>query len=433
MATGTASQHTRFLALIILMLAACAHPTSILPPSRDAAPAATAGTGSQIETITLDAANVTGGVSNAWGGHQTRIVHTRDGVYSAYITTTFDPETCEWRLARRKGDGSWPVIATGPCHPEPVNLLASPDGTLHVVTWLKGGLIVHSGCPNGETIVMNASTIAIPEGQWSYGAAGADSSGSLCIVASEGGWDAHGRLLIVHRAPGVAEWTARTVETPFRHCYAYVHPRGDGGLVVSATRDTTWRSLGQEPSPDDKLGYAFNAFAVWHTPDISMQPLAVLCRDEARPAPGYIYPALNPQMDSFVDSAGRLHLLYFKECADTGGLMEYRHRIIGTDGSIVHDGLLPSAAGRFNRFFEDSRGRFWLLSSNGLLFPMTESGTRSGEPVKLDLGTHHAVYSGMSIACLRTGGASPAGMLDIAFPGDTPGSWLYLEARLPPP
>ncbi len=84
-----------------------------------------------LEIVTDGAATGDGG--NSWGGHQTRIVHTRDGVFTAYTVPGDGYTSREWRLAWRKEDGSWSVIAQGGAGREPVNLLASPDRTLNII------------------------------------------------------------------------------------------------------------------------------------------------------------------------------------------------------------------------------------------------------------------------------------------------------------
>jgi hypothetical protein len=234
----------------------------------------------------------------------------------------------------------------------------------------------------------------------------------------------------VHRAHGSTEWKARVIETHYRHCYAYLHLFADGGLLLSATRDTSWKSLGLEPRMDDNLGYAFNAFTVWRIDDPNATKPVALYHDELRSEPACKHPTLNCQSDSYLDTEGRLHLIYFKECKATGGSMEYWHRIIGREGAVEHDARLPECADQYNRIFQDDSGRYFLLSSKGFLVPMNERGTKPGKPIKLDLGRHSVVYSGFSIACPRTG-TRRSEVLDVVFPAETPGSWLYLEVKLP--
>ena len=269
-----------------------------------------------MEVITKEAAHVQDGVQNSWGGHQPRIVRTKDGVFTTFIVTK-TPDTCEWKLARRGSDGNWPVIASGPCKNEAVNLLASPDGTLHVISWKGVELIDNEGAPQGNGINLKAQPIEIPQGAWAYGAAGTNKEGDLCISASEGGFDQHGRILLVSRPRGSNHWTSSVMETPFRHCYSYLHPLSNGGLLISSSRDTLWTSLSDPLLPKDAQGYAFNAVTLWRTDNLATQPPSQLYHAEEPPVSGYIYPTLNPQIDSYLDTEGRLHLIYLYECKST--------------------------------------------------------------------------------------------------------------------
>jgi hypothetical protein len=64
-----------------------------------------------LEIVTDGAATGDGG--NSWGGHQTRIVRTQDGVFTAFTVPGNGYTSREWRLAWRKEDGAWSVIAQG--------------------------------------------------------------------------------------------------------------------------------------------------------------------------------------------------------------------------------------------------------------------------------------------------------------------------------
>ena len=64
---------------------------------------------SEVEVVTDRA--VIGGGGNNWGGHQTRIVHTQDGVFTAYTVDGGGQFTRNWKLAQRQIDGRWVVVA----------------------------------------------------------------------------------------------------------------------------------------------------------------------------------------------------------------------------------------------------------------------------------------------------------------------------------
>ena len=74
---------------------------------------------SDVEVVTNAA--VTGDGGNNWGGHQSRIVHTQDGVFTAYTVETGNALNRNWKLAQRNNDGTWVVVAEGISGREPVN------------------------------------------------------------------------------------------------------------------------------------------------------------------------------------------------------------------------------------------------------------------------------------------------------------------------
>ncbi len=142
-------------------------------------------TSSSLEIVTDKAATGDGG--NPWGGHQTRIVRTNDGVFTAYTVEGSGYFDRKWRLAWRQEDGTWPVVAQGDAGKDPVNLLASPDGTLHVIGWPNETGTMWSGKPEGNQIVMTKEKIpGVSHSNWPYSSAGIDAEGNLCVLSTQG-------------------------------------------------------------------------------------------------------------------------------------------------------------------------------------------------------------------------------------------------------
>ena len=148
----------------------------------------------KLERLDLVATNaVVGDGGNNWGGHQTRIVRTKDGVFTAYTTGKSDPPGAPWRaydgsprfwkLAARKDKG-WEVIAEGKSGREPVNLMAAPDGRLHIIAWPDGTPHVWSGMPSNAPMAMKEEKIPgpWPNSHWPYAAAGISLKGDLALV-----------------------------------------------------------------------------------------------------------------------------------------------------------------------------------------------------------------------------------------------------------
>ena len=87
--------------------------------------------------LVSDATSVGGDGGNAWGGHQTRLVRTSCGLFTAYTVPGTDSFQHEWRLVQQTDDG-WQIIAKGPSGRDPVNLLQGSDETIYLVAWPEG-------------------------------------------------------------------------------------------------------------------------------------------------------------------------------------------------------------------------------------------------------------------------------------------------------
>ena len=378
----------------------------------------------KLEVITEQAATGDGG--NAWGGHQCRIVRTKDGVFTAYTVAGEDDKSREWRLVQRRG-GQWEVVAQGLAGKDPVNLLASPEGTLHVIGWPEARGTIWSGRPAKGEVEMRVRPIpGVGEGHWPYGSAGIDRQGNMSILSSEGGKPGKFRWAF-YRAES-NEWTSGITEMDYRHYYTYVIPHTDGGLALVSTRDVQWRTLGYQ-QPEGTFGYVFNAFRYWRTDRVGEKPLAELVSIEEKPTEKYPRVFCNAQNDAYLDLEGRMHILYRRSGASTGGREERRHAIFAADGSQVHDGEIPEEAGAFCRIFQDDQGRFYVLGSAGVIFPAGRGGLELGSPVELDLQGHAVEYSGYGIAAPRTG-TPPANFIDIVFPSGRGAWWVYCRILL---
>ena len=198
---------------------------------------------SEVEVITNHAAIGDGG--NNWGGHQARIVHTQDGVFTAYTVDGSGPLSRNWKLVQRQINGSWNVVAEGIAGREPVNLLASPDGTLHVIGWPSGVGTIWSGKPDNGTLTMTTEKIPnVASGDWPYSSAGTDENGDLCILSSVGGEAPVGWFKWACYIPSKSEWISQASKLDYRFAYTYVLPKPGGQLSLVSTRDVLWSALG---------------------------------------------------------------------------------------------------------------------------------------------------------------------------------------------
>ncbi|HND93012.1 MAG TPA: hypothetical protein PLI75_14565 [Anaerolineales bacterium] len=379
---------------------------------------------SEVELITDTAATGDGG--NIWGGHQTRVVRTDAGVFTAYTVSGKDELHRVWRLVRRNAVNDWVVVAEGDAGREPVNLLAAPDGTLYLVGWPEGVATLWAGKPIDGSVAMEAQVIPnMIQGNWPYSSAGIASDGTLCIVASNGGEEPGGEFYWSCYLPADRQWVSRISELDFRYCYTYVFPQADGQFALVSTRDVRWQALGYE-QPADSFDYAFNAIGFWRTDDLLNKPLELISFDEEPPTAAYPLPFLNAQMDAYLDTHGNMHILYWREGQTTGGERWVMHRILSRMGEILFDERLPEDSGYFNRIFQDSHGRFYILGSSGLLYPLDENGEHPTKPIRIDLGGHEVEYSGYGLSVPRTGSAL-VNTIDVVFPSGNETQWLYFQ------
>jgi hypothetical protein len=392
---------------------------------------------------------------NNWGGHQTRIVRTRDGVFIAYTTGESDPPgpwraysgtPRSWKLAVRK-DGGWPVLAEDKSGREPVNLMASPDGGLHIIAWPGGAPHLWSGKPVGGAVTMKGGPIPGPwvVNNWPYGAAGISAKGDLALVQSTTE-EVPGRFIWGCRPAGADRWQTGATAVKQRHCYTYVFPEPGGRLAFTSTRDVLTKDMGYDKSATGhSLGYVFNRVGLWTTDDVLKKPTAELQIDESVPTKEFPeVAACGTCVDSYLDTKGRMHVLYYFLGADTKGQQRIRHAVV-ENGRILKTVQLPAetnacfagpgdkagAKPTFCRMIQDAAGRFYLLGTTAIIPAAADSedGTALGRPVPLDLKGYPVEYSGIAVAAPR-GGTPLADAIDCVFPTAAGKKVVYCRIRL---
>jgi hypothetical protein len=338
-----------------------------------------------IEVVAVDAATV-----NPKGGDQTRIVRTQDGVFTAYIVEGGGEFRHEWRLARRQPGGTWEVIAQGDAGTFPVSLLASPDGTLHVIGWSHGIGMIWSGRPRDETLTMRAPIIpGAVQGDYPYPSAGIDASGNLCVLTRRDDPAATGQLpapelRCSYYPASRSQWVTHTYYPAYAYTYSYVFPGPDGHVAVVSTRDCGRALLGIAQPPGTPP-WIFNAFMYWSAAMMSSDPFRILSFAKELPTARFVDPWLKIH-EAYLDTKERMHIVYSRFGETTAGRSQYRHRIVSSSGVTLFDEELPQEAGQQCRVFQDRQERFYLLGQTGLLYPMDSEGQRLGAPMQLDLG-----------------------------------------------
>jgi hypothetical protein len=350
-------------------------------------------------------------------------------VYTTYLTTGTAFDASHWHLARRTAE-RWEGVSSGLAGREPVNILRMPGDGIAVVAWPGGSPRLTIFEPVGAQLVRREDPIP---GQWEvshwpYNAAGVGVDGTLCLLQSSMKL-LQGGLLWACRDARDGRWQFHRTPVGYRHCYAYVFPDGHR-LTLVATRDVTWQTLGYL-KPQGAIDYVFNqvhAFETLHRGVAGLAP--ILVREEV---PTLQHPAAvaNGQVDAYVDTQGRLHVLYTLNGQSTAGQAQTRHALI-VDGHLVADVALPEQG--YWRLTQDSTGAFWALYGQGRRFAvypgLSEDGLQLGRPTELDLGDEQVRYSGMAIAAPRAG-VPPADIVDGGLPSGRSGErWVYFRLRL---
>lgn len=392
------------------------------------------------EVVAPDAAQ--GDDGNCWGGHQSRIVRTADGVFVGYTVPGDDPLHRHWRLMRRSGEGRWEALAEGPSGREPMNLLAAPDGTLHIIAWPDGRPRLWSGRPCDGAVTMQEQAIDGPwsTSNWPYNAAGISAHGDLALVQSEG--EVPGLFLWGYRPAGAATWVTGKTSVAQRHCYTYVLSGPDGQLAFCSTRDVLAKAMGYDKTATShSLGYVFNRLGVWETSNLAKAPPGELQIDETVPTAEFpeVW-ACGSSGDTYRDTWGRLHVLYFFRGPETRGRVCLRHAIV-ENGKLARTVTLPESLNRcftvapeladwlFCRIIQDAAGRFYLIGTTAIIPADADDGTRLGEPVPLALKDFKVEYSGIALAAPR-GGTPLADVVDAVFPTDQGKTVVYVRMRL---
>jgi hypothetical protein len=376
----------------------------------------------------------TGDGGNAWGGHQCRIVRTKEGVFTAYTVAVagaggiWDVKFYrEWRLVKRTESG-WKVIASGLSGKDPVNLMASPDGILYIVAWPGGNGTMWSCQLDGDTLAISKDQIpGVVKGNWPYNSAGIDSMGNICVLSSEGGSEPGGSFLWSYLPAQQRQWINQTTQLDYRYCYTYVFPHRDGSLSLVSTRDVLWEALGYQ-QPPGAFDYVFNAFRYWQTNDVNT-PLQEMAYIEEPPTPEFPFVSCNAQIDAYIDTKQNMHILYGVYGASTSGNWQRRHVVFSQQGDLLHNGEISLSAGWFCRIFQDVNERYFILGDAGFVYLLADDGYTPVDSVQFDLQGLKVEYSGFGVSVPRTG-TPLSNTMEVVFPTNEGKAWIYFSLAL---
>ena len=365
--------------------------------------------------------------ATAWGPHIPKIVRTDGGVFVVYTTSGEDEFDYQWHLARRQPDGTWLVIGEGLSGGEEPNLLASPDGTLHIIAWPELTATMWSGKPAENQVDWVEEKIpGLDLNSGAYNASGIDPAGNICLVASYGGKPSRFNWSCYRHDEN--QWHSGNLMTDYRYCYSYVFPLPEGGLRLVSSRDILWEELGFE-KPPEVFDFIFNKFAYWSTDDFRTSEFKEVYSQEALPTEQYPYVTLNAEHESYLDTSGNMHILYVEVGERTEGWDHFIQVVVSPQGELIASFRLPDEFGKYTRFIQDGKGNFYVLSGAGYLMPAGADGTTYSTPITIDLQGFKVDYPGVAVASPR-GGTPVSDTVDAIF-ADGEGRWVYFQIQLP--
>jgi len=388
---------------------------------------------SQLRTIDINPEVVTtnalpgGDGGNQWGGHQCRIVRTKDGVFTIYTSGGEDHMKREWHLMQRTTKG-WKEIAADKSGREPVNLMVGPDGTLFIIGWPQYRGTMWSGKPVDKDIKLEEENIpAVYSGSHPYNAAGIDSAGNICVVTSVDDNEEGGRFQWAYYDAISRKWQGRISFLDFRHCYTYVFPHPDRSISLVSTRDVRWQTLGYQQPPNTFV-YIFNAFRYWTANSIN-HPLEELVFVEESPTSEFQFVDCRAMNDVYMDHKDRMHILYTRQGKSTNGVFKRYHAIYNRDGTLLNNSELKITQGKFCRIFQDMHQRYFLLDDNGMLYLQNKAGITPIDSVQIDLQDYPVNYSGYGLTVPRTG-SNLCNKMDVVFPSHEGSYYVYFNLKL---
>ena len=404
-------------------------------------PSAAAASAPYLERLELVTSGAVGGDGgNGWGGQKLRVTRTStDEVLAAFpISTDGGTTTRDWVLERRSAGagGTWSEVGRDLVGREPPNVVSSPGDRIDVLgqpggfpKWCNDS--ASDGTPPFSSTAMSGFTY---QTDYPYsGAAVRPGQGDVVYVESKSADQAPGTFYWAYRNASTGAWSSvHAQSTNYRYLYYLpVMDPGSRALHIPAVVGVPWSTLGYTQPPGTSFGYVRDRVSVFYTPDYTAGTLTEILINRVQPSYAGEYVDAD-NSDVYRDTAGLVHVIYHIQGPTTGGAVQGRHAILN-GGTIVKDVAISNVACVNNaRIFQDSAGRFYLMSwcGNTLnLYPADSvDGTQPGAGVPLDI----SAYPGSSWFFLATPrGGSPVGdYIDGVYVAGQDTQLVYFRVRL---
>jgi len=316
------------------------------------------------------------------GGTQTRICRTSHGTYAAFLgKDAQDPAVIHLIRIR---DGRPERLASIPTS-------ISGANSVHVVCDAEQEVyVVAPGCDSAdgkERAVLSAyhvdratgattehrATVPFESGRsFGYGSAFLDAPGRAFYALFSGG-DAPGHFAWVRFDLAEKRWAEKAVvaDLAYRHCYNYGFADGRGGVAILSERDIKTETAGIAPTDPGRSSsgarYVWDELRLFKIPNLT-QPAyeAVDVEKAVYDKQAGLYPSVQNNFggDAYVDSRGRMHVLYRSNDNNRtkGGFN--RHAVLAQDDRprVVSNELLPFQEGSAIRMFQSTVGRLYIAA-----------------------------------------------------------------------
>jgi hypothetical protein len=362
-------------------------------------------------------------------GNPPRIVRSKQGVFTSYLlpdrTYRVDQRTpAGWVTVSKAGSGAF--------NQAPV-LVAAPDDTVYYFDWPAGNLRFWSKPPTKAEAISAWTELNWYRSEWPSASAGISPEGEIYLMSTPGYGATAGLLQWATYDTRTGTWGALHNETlPQHHDRMYLLPGRDHAFTFTASRTVKWEGVGLTRPAGYWNENLQNRLSMWSTPNSASVPLtsAVVHEEKVTEKYGTPWTTNDNAGDSYVDTKGRLHVIYLVQGESTQGAWVMHHAIF-ENGQLLKDVNTPIGGAKM---IQDTQGAFYYVCWDGntalTVYKATdEYGLQVGDPVRLPLQGYKVGLS-VFLAAPRSGTAL-ADYVDGVFQTDEPTpKWVYVRIRL---
>lgn len=332
---------------------------------------------------------------NNWAGHQNRINVLSDGSIRILYTSWDNVDLYKWNVAKRDSGGSWTNEGSGQSYDDPSLLRHEPSDTSHIFAWPLSILTAYKSTDSfvsGATVLSGSWQIFGTNSSRHYSNFGIGLDGTAGIKATVEQAATYATQNTrtdyatgtYNSGTGAWSWNSAIQHTVgSRYAYDYIFPNPGGiianGIIGVSAHDVYYRVAGYAKATDVPPGawnpangdYVFNGAKIWNSSLASDTYSEMILGDipDLSPIASSSAPTVRVS-DSYIDSAGRLFVIYHVQADPTAtiplGFYLSIRTGLGSQTQLINisDGITISGfrqSGGACRLHEDAVGRMWLL------------------------------------------------------------------------